>query len=143
MPWTGERSAGFTAPAVRSWLPLVPDAETRNVATQATDPDSVLATYRRLLGTRRSLAPLRRGTFRLVGADHRDVLAWIREAGGDEVLVAINFGPRPAAVTLGAEAGSGGWLRVDGTHREAGPPIGPDRRVALRPLEAVIATRRG
>ncbi|HEX5148078.1 MAG TPA: alpha-glucosidase [Candidatus Limnocylindrales bacterium] len=143
MPWTGEPNAGFTSPGVRTWLPLVPDAGTRNVATQAADPDSVLATYRRLLATRRSLRALRTGTFRRVGTDQGDVLAWIRAAAGDEVLVVVNFAPRPVAVVLGAEAGRGGWVRVDGTHREPGPPIDAGRHLSLRPLEAVIATRRG
>jgi alpha-glucosidase len=143
MPWTGELNAGFTSPGVRTWLPFAPDAGTRNVAVQAADPDSVLATYRRLLATRRSLGALRTGTFRRVGTDQGDVLAWIRAAAGDEVLVVVNFAPRPVAVVLGAEAGSGGWLRVDGTHRAAGPPIDAERRLSLRPLEAVIATRRG
>jgi glycosidase len=143
MPWTGEPNAGFTSPGARTWLPLAPDAATRNVAAQAGDPDSVLSGYRRLLATRRSLGALRTGTFRWVGTDQGDVLAWIRAAAGEEVLVIVNFGPRPVAVTLGAEAGSGGWDRVDGTHREPGPPIDAERRLSLRPLEAVIATRRG
>ena len=143
MPWTGEPNAGFTSPGARSWLPLAPDAATRNVAAQAGEPDSVLSTYRRLLATRRSLGPLRTGTFRRVGTDQGDVLAWIRAAAGDEVLVVVNFAPRPVAVALDAEAGSGGWVRADGTHRDPGPPIGPDRRLSLRPFEAVIATRRG
>ena len=143
MPWTGEPNAGFTEPGVRTWLPLTPDAATRNVAAQAADPESVLATYRRLLATRRSLGPLRTGTYRRVAADHRDVLAWIRADAGDEVIVVVNFAPRPVSVVLGAGAGPGDWVRVDGTHPEPGPPIGPDRRVSLRPLEGVIATRRG
>jgi alpha-glucosidase len=145
MPWTNAPNAGFAPPGVKTWLPLAPDAETRNVAAQALDPDSVLATYSRLLATRRSLAPLRTGTFRRVAADQRDVLAWIREAAGEEVLVVVNFAPRPVAAGLGPEAGTGRgtWARVDGTHREPGRPIDADRHVALRPLEAVIATRRG
>ena len=61
MPWTGEPNAGFTSPGVRTWLPLAPDAGTRNVAAQAADPDSVLSTYRRLLATRRSLGALQDG----------------------------------------------------------------------------------
>jgi len=143
MPWTGEPNAGFTSPGARTWLPLAPDAVTRNVAAQAGDPDSVLSGYRRLLATRRALGALRTGTFRRVGADQGDVLAWIRAAAGDEVLVVVNFAPRPVAVVLGAEAGSGGWVRVDGTHREPGPPIEAERRLSLRPFEAVITTRRG
>jgi alpha-glucosidase len=145
MPWTTTPNAGFAPPGVRTWLPLAPDASTRNVAAQALDPDSVLATYCRLLATRRSLAPLRTGTFRRVAADHRDVLAWIREAAGEEVLVVVNFAQRPVAAGLGPEAGTGrgAWTRVDGSHREPGRPIDADRHVALRPLEAVIATRRG
>jgi alpha-glucosidase len=146
MPWTGGPNGGFTAPDVQPWLPLVPDAPTRNVAAQAADPGSVLATYRRLLATRRSLPALQRGGYRRVAVDHPDVLAWLRtDAGSDpggDVLVVVNFAPRPVRVALGPEAGPGGWERVDGSHGDGEPGVWP-AGVALRPLEALIATRRG
>jgi alpha-glucosidase len=142
MPWTPGPNAGFAPPAARTWLPLVPDAETRNVATESGDPDSVLATYRRLLRTRARLAALHSGALRRVETDQHDVLAWVRADAVEEALVVINFAPRDVQATLSAELGAGGWEPVDGTHREPGPPVGPDRRVRLRPLEALIATRR-
>ena len=47
MPWTAEAGHGFTTG--RPWLRFGDDAADRNVATQTSDPDSVLATYRRLI----------------------------------------------------------------------------------------------
>ena len=95
MPWTAEANGGFTPPGARPWLPLVPDASTRNVATQATDPGSVLATYRRLLATRRRLPALQRGGYRPLASGDDDVLAWVRTHPTEDVLVLVNFAARP------------------------------------------------
>ncbi|HEX5824174.1 MAG TPA: alpha-glucosidase C-terminal domain-containing protein [Candidatus Limnocylindrales bacterium] len=115
------------------------DAAERNVATELADPGSVLATYRRLLGTRRRLRPLQVGSLRRVASGDRDVLAWIRATAGEEVLVAVNFTNRMIRTTLEADAGPGPWLPVAGSHPDPGPPIDADRIVTLRPFDAVIA----
>ena len=63
MPWTPEPGAGFTTGT--PWLRFGPDVETRNVAAQGADPDSVLAAYRRILAVRRTLPALQVGALRL------------------------------------------------------------------------------
>ncbi|MGZ8501593.1 MAG: alpha-amylase family glycosyl hydrolase [Candidatus Limnocylindrales bacterium] len=98
MPWTGEPNGGFTAG--RPWLRMAPDFATRNVASQAADPDSVLAACRRLLAVRRTLPALQSGTFRWVVRARDDVLAYRRDGPGEAVLVAINFNAEAISVAL-------------------------------------------
>lgn len=98
MPWSGGPNGGFTSG--RPWLRMAPDFATRNVAAQAADPDSVLATYRRLLAVRRTLPALQSGTFKWVVRARDDVLAYRRDAPGEAVLVAINLGAEAISVPL-------------------------------------------
>jgi alpha-glucosidase len=78
--------AGFTGG--EPWLPLSPDAERLNAATQATDPASVLALYRRLLAERRARADLQGGALAFLDGGHADVLSFRR---GERHAVALNF----------------------------------------------------
>ena len=142
MPWTGGPNGGFSN--VRPWMRMAPDYRTRNVAAQATDPDSVLATYRRLLALRRALPALEVGGFRWVVRARDEVLAYRRDAPGEAVLVAINLGIDPVAVALEDPATAAlAWQTLlataspaaDGTSARA-PLDGATLR--LGPREAVI-----
>jgi len=137
MQWTGGPSAGFTIG--RPWIRIAPDAATRNVASQRSDPDSVLATYRRLLDFRRTAGALRRGPMRRVETGIPDVLAWTRGTDPDILLVVVSFVGEGRDIDLGGLA-PGPWVARVGTHRE---PSRPDAggRLRLRPDEAVILSR--
>src|SRR5258706_6376623 len=50
MQWTAGTNAGFTRGT--PWLPVLSSATKHNVASELTDPDSVLSFYRRLLKLR-------------------------------------------------------------------------------------------
>lgn len=89
MPWDGSANAGFTAG--EPWLPLGPDWQTRNVAAEKTDPDSMLLLYRALLALRHERPALALGDFAMVSAEG-DVLAYERRFGDERVLVALNLG---------------------------------------------------
>ena len=128
MPWTAGPGAGFTTG--RPWLRLGPDAATRNVAAEAADPGSVLATYRRLLAfRRRTVAALRRGSIeRSTPGDAGRPRVDARSAGDAALVVAVNFGrdrrlpdPLPAMARRGGSslgdprldaAGPRGWRRA-------------------------------
>ena len=114
MQWTGEPGAGFTT--ARPWLRIAPDATTRNVAGQTADPDSVLATYRRVMAVRAGSAALRRGSMARLQAGDPDVLAWTRTAGDEAVLVLVNFVGEERPVDL-ATLAPGRWVPRVGTHR--------------------------
>lgn len=89
MPWDAGAGAGFTTG--RPWLPLNPDYQTRNVATQRDDPASMLTLTRALLTLRKSHAALAIGAWQLVAAEG-SLLAYVREDGDTRLLVALNLG---------------------------------------------------
>jgi len=102
MQWTAGPQAGFSAnPA--TWLPVSPDHDRVNAATEAADPDSLLAWYTKLLALRRDQPALADGDMVLAGTDP-DLLAWTRTdpAGGERVLVVVNTGGKPRRVAPAA-----------------------------------------
>ncbi len=106
MPWRPGPNAGFTTG--RPWLRLAPDAQTRNVAVESADPDSVLAAYRRLLAVRKTLPALQVGAFRWI-ARTSQVLVYAREIDAQAAIVAINIGGPAAAVPLDGWPTSSAW----------------------------------
>jgi glycosidase len=134
MQWTAGPGAGFTTG--RPWLRIAADADRRNVAVQAADPDSVLAAYRRLLAFRRTAPALQSGSMARLPNPVPDVLAWTRSGEGQHLLVVVNFAPAARRVDVRG-FGDGRWLAKVGTHREPASPDG-DGLLFLRPDEAVI-----
>jgi alpha-glucosidase len=127
LPWTGDRVA-------RSWMRMPADAGTRNVATQAADPDSVLSFYRRLVWLRRSVPALRDGDFAWEVRARAGVLAWWRTTSDERVLVVINTRPAPRQVSLPSALG---WEVLLSTHA-AGAAAPEGTPLAMRPHEALV-----
>jgi len=88
MQWDASAYGGFST--ARPWLPLDPDYERCNVAAQRADAGSLLSLYRALIDLRRRHRALSVGAFRLIGAEN-DVLVYERAAGGERLVVALNF----------------------------------------------------
>jgi alpha-glucosidase len=132
MAWTGDAKAGFTSG--RPWLPIPPDAASRNVEQQRASESSVLAHYRRLLALRRASTPLRTGELALVDVGDPDVLAYLRRAGDEAALVVVRFGLRGGEIELPPAAGP--WRVVLSSLDLATPKVGS--RVEVRPLEAIV-----
>jgi alpha-glucosidase len=82
-------NAGFST--AKPWLPVPDEQRARAVDVQTPDVNSVLTHYRAVLGIRRAHPPLARGSIRFLDTDG-DVLAFVREDGGDKLLCAFNFG---------------------------------------------------
>jgi alpha-glucosidase len=95
MQWDASPSGGFTTGV--PWLPVV-DPETVNVEQQARDDGSLLTFYRRLLAVRAAVPAIRRGTHRSIFGLAEGVLAWIREADGQRVLVLCNLADEPRRI---------------------------------------------
>ncbi len=132
MQWDRSPAGGFTTGA--PWLPLV-DPEDRNVAAQRGDPASLLALYRRLIAARRSSPALARGAHRSIFGVAPDVLAWLREAAGERILVVLNVGSGPQDCDLGsAQVGTSGDVVV-GTGVRAGT-VDPSN-LRLEPHEGI------
>jgi alpha-glucosidase len=125
MPWDGSPRAGFSS--AEPWLPLNPDWPTRNVATQAAAPGSMLALYRALLALRRAHPALATGAMRMVEAEG-DVLAYERIEGEDRIMIVLNLGDAPAATGQAAAPlllSTVGAAAFDGT-------LAPNEGVVLR-----------
>ncbi|HXG25464.1 MAG TPA: alpha-glucosidase [Candidatus Binatia bacterium] len=145
MPWRPGPGAGFST--ADPWLPLPPDAGTRNVAAQSADPGSILSWYRRLIALRGVTPALQVGSQALHDVGPEDVLAYTRDAvgGGDagagresHAFVALNFGDPRATISVPAAPGGGAWRLALSTHRGADGHALPSR-VELAPLEALVA----
>ena len=95
MPWDASCFAGFST--AEPWLP-VGDAAI-NVATERADAASLYNFYRRLVALRRKSAALNAGDYRQIALGD-ETFAYLRETGGEHVLVALNFAARPAALVV-------------------------------------------
>lgn len=91
MQWNAGVDAGFSN-SKSTWLPVAPDYEKVNVATEVTDPNSLLNYYRALIWQRKHNPQLRDGDFVLVDRNNNSVLSYLRKTSdGKAVLVTLNF----------------------------------------------------
>ena len=135
MAWRPGPGAGFTTG--KPWLPLPPDADTRNVETQSSDRESVLSFYRSLLALRRGTPALQGGSQRLLDVGETDVLAYVREVDGAQAFVALNFGSQRLTIAVPPPPNAA-WRLGLSTHRSPGDaPV--DATLVLEPLEAFVA----
>ncbi len=88
MPWNSSPHAGFST--AEPWLPLNRDWPTRNVATQAQDPASMLALTHALLALRRAEPALSVGAIQLLDAP-AGLLAYQRTHGTRQLTILLNL----------------------------------------------------
>ena len=109
---------GFSTRALSS--PANAAAATANVATQDTDPESLLNFYRRVLELHSSNATLRTGSVSFMNHDSEGALVWLRRAPAGartvaSVIVACNLTDHPIEISLDADLAhlhmAGGTLR--------------------------------
>jgi oligo-1,6-glucosidase len=91
--WDDSPSAGFTTGT--PWLPVNPDHVEWNARRQRTDPQSVLAHYRRLIALRHDLPVVALGDFAMLLPEHDDVYAFTRSLEDDMLLVVCNVSRTP------------------------------------------------
>jgi alpha-glucosidase len=123
--WDGSPGAGFSAGD--PWLPVGSQAATVSVAAQRDDPASMLSLFRRLVWLRRGSPALHGGDYRSLPEAPGGCYAYLRAAGDERLLVALNF------------TGEALEYQVDGpAHGRLVVGTDPDRaageQVGLRPL---------
>jgi alpha-glucosidase len=96
MQWSRGPGLGFTTG--QPWLPLGDPGIT--VEAQRDDPDSLLSLYRRLTWLRKRSAALTAGSYRPLDGMPASVLAYLREAEEERLLVVLNFANEPCTVPL-------------------------------------------
>jgi len=137
MQWNGAANAGFAEPAARPWLPLHPNAATRNVAAMDADPGSLLNFYRKLIALRKSHPALQRGLYNPQPFDTHFVLAYLRQNATETILVALNFSGRRQRLALGEQLAHAGWELLLSSQRETEPAIAAGL-LQLEPYEAML-----
>ncbi len=131
MAWDASPNAGFSD-ANTLWLPLHPDHERLNVATERDDPGSSLNLYLRLLRLRRATPALHAGAYRPLGGSPAAVFAFERSHGDDRVIVALNVSGEPQRVALPMP----GRVLLSTAQERDGERVG--EALALGPNEAVV-----
>ena len=91
MVWEEEEANGGFSSG-KPWLPVPQEHIARAVDIQDRTAGSTLNHYRTMLKMRGESAALRRGSIRLVDGHDADVLAFEREAEGERMFCAFNFG---------------------------------------------------
>ncbi len=101
MLWENRENAGFTAPGVATWLPLVWDWPKFTVETEQADAGTMLKLYQRLLQLRRERPELHSCEVSDV-ASANGVLSYVRSCGGLRIQVLLNMTHDPRSVDCGA-----------------------------------------
>jgi alpha-glucosidase len=136
MPWSAGPGGGFTTGT--PWLRLGLDVDSRNVESQAADPDSILACYRRIIAARAAVPALQDGRLTLARTSDPDVLVYRRSRPGSEALVAVAFGTRGTTIRLPKPRHGALWQTVAGSRSEPATADHRERTLRLRPYEAVV-----
>jgi maltose alpha-D-glucosyltransferase/alpha-amylase len=105
MQWSADRNAGFSrANPQRLILPINIDPEyhyeATNVEAQQNNPNSLLWWTKRLLALRRQFQAFGQGTMEFLTPANYRVLAFVRQADGETILVVANLSRFPQYVEL-------------------------------------------
>jgi glycosidase len=135
MPWDATAQGGFTRGT--PWLPLNPDWPTRNVATQAAQPESMLALYRSLLTLRRTYGALSLGGISGIHGED-DVLRYERHDESERLVIALNLSDGERRVVLPEHIGMPRLLLSTVADWRTGGEPEDGRTILLAPNEGVI-----
>src|SRR5271166_4668891 len=105
MQWNAERNAGFSPVTPEQlYSPVIADPvfgyQAVNVEEQRENPSSLLQWTRNMIGLRKLFPVFGRGTFRILSADNRKVLAYLRQYGSQTVLCVANISRSAQPVLL-------------------------------------------
>jgi alpha-glucosidase len=99
MQWSDSLNAGFSTG--KPWLPVAPNYTTHNVATETSDPASILNLYRKIIAMRGSEPALREGKYVELNGGDPNVLAFARQdISGQTIVVALNMSDSAQSLKL-------------------------------------------
>ena len=137
--WDGSPGAGFSpGAAAEPWLPVGPEAARVNVAAERDDPASMLTLYRRLIWSRKGSPALHGGGYRSLPDAPGGCYAYLRTAGDERLLVALNFTGEELEYPVGGHQRGRLELSTDpsrptGQELSLGPlRLGPDEGAVVR-----------
>jgi maltose alpha-D-glucosyltransferase/alpha-amylase len=128
MQWNGGWNAGFSgADPERLYLPVISNPvygyQAINVESQKRSPHSLLSWMKRLIEIRKSSRVFSRGSIEFLQPSNHRVLAYVREAGEEKILVVNNLSASSQAVELNLQRYKG-TVPVEMVARNLFPRIG-------------------
>ncbi|HEX2922486.1 MAG TPA: maltose alpha-D-glucosyltransferase [Chloroflexota bacterium] len=117
MQWSARQNAGFSSADPESYyLPLVDDpcycCQEVNVEAQQASPHSLLSWMRRMIGIRRQLPAMGRGSMEILPTGNSKLLAYLRQYRDQTVLAVNNLSNHPQQCELDLRRFQG-YLPVD------------------------------
>ncbi len=98
MQWTAAKYAGFSR--VKPWFTVNPNYKRVNVASEESDPDSILNFYRRCVRLKKSSRVLTYGSYREYFPDSHEIYMYEREYWGHHWLIICSFSKHIVNVKL-------------------------------------------
>ena len=98
MQWDHSEQSGFTTGD--PWINLNPNYKSINVASQETDPDSILNFYRRMIQVRKENRTLVYGDFKIIEVDNQHHFSFWRKDEKHTYLVLINWSSQEYLLSL-------------------------------------------
>jgi alpha-glucosidase len=139
MQWDDSANAGFTK-AATPWLPVPSSAKTHNVATELSDPNSILQFYRQLLALHHRNRALLDGDYVALNQGDPNVLAYLRRYKNSAVLVVLNMSATPQHVSFDLSAEGFSSTKAKTLLTTLTPtPSGKLDQIALEPFAVYIA----
>jgi len=139
MQWDAGTHAGFTTGG-KPWLPIPPTAAMYNVETESRSPDSIFSTYKRLLALRKSEPALRDGEYEAIDENDTHVFAYLRKAGNEFIVVALNMSAQPRTISLQQAGATAEALYLSPSGKSTAPPeVLNLAKVTLQPFGIVVA----
>jgi oligo-1,6-glucosidase/alpha-glucosidase len=101
MQWDSTRNAGFTS-VDKTWLPVHNNYLHVNVEKEKSDVGSLLSFITGILKLRNTMTAIKSGSLEFIERKNlpKNVLAYKRKAGGEEILVLLNFSKKEKTVSL-------------------------------------------
>jgi glycosidase len=139
MQWDDSANAGFTK-AAKPWLPVPPSAKTHNVASELSDPNSILQFYRQLLLLHHRNHALLDGDYVSLNQDDPNVLSYLRRYKNEAVLVVLNMSGTAQQVRFNLSAQGFSSTKAKTLLTTSAPaPSGQLDQIALEPFAVYIA----
>ncbi len=136
MQWDNSKYAGFSK--VEPWLPVSNDYDVRNVATQSSNPASILTLYRKLLWYRSKSPILQAGSYHALDVNHDDCFVYLRDYANQRCAIALNFSGEVRELLLPNVVA---WRIVLSTYLDREEDVAANitgAKLSLRPNEGVI-----
>lgn len=99
--WNSDENAGFTSG--QPWLKVNPNYKEINAEAQATDENSVLNYFRKIVKFRKENPVLIYGKYTLLDKDNESVYSYTRELDDKKLLILLNFTETEATVDSGID----------------------------------------